>query len=84
MNARENKNLSFFKRRSCTEKVKYKTWYDAIRRLFIYREEKEVMVDSVYRCPFCKNLHLGHHKNKSKTKKMYKLLNLKLAEDNND
>jgi len=67
----QNKFLQYQQKRSCTFKLKHETLKDALIKLLEYRD-KDIAVDTVYKCLFCNDYHVGH-KTKGTNYKMRKV-----------
>lgn len=46
----------------CLGKIKHKSWLSAEYTLNKMRRTKDSHLLEIYRCPFCKDLHIGHNK----------------------
>lgn len=73
-----SKNFYFFLQRSCIRKRKYKSFEEGIKKI-LQNREKNIFVDSVYRCPICRCIHIGHygvnhHKRKEQRRMVKKFL----------
>ena len=59
---RQNRSKSWHRKRSCTEKTKYKTQIEAAEAAIAYNLRIAIRTGDVqsYECRYCKNWHKGH------------------------
>ena len=56
------KTIKYFKKQSCIYKHSFDTMKEALDQLFNY-QEKEINVNSCYKCCICNKYHIGHYNN---------------------